>query len=341
MPFSIKHILKRYLQIIPLVTLISGTLAFTINYFLYPGEPDHLIKTFGAAFVFTTVFTVFLVPAFQVLDHYYPLRNVFEVLIHILVQLAVSIGCYFLAFYINNWLFQIAEGMMGRDQFINFIFTMMIAMIVIISFYIQMFISRGKEANKKAIQAELSALRAQVNPHFLFNSLNSIASLVKTHPDQAERVTEDLAELFRYSLQSSKKHEVTLEEEIKSAQTYLAIEKARFGDDLQMNVNLNPNLTDRNIPALILQPLVENAVKHGFQQTGGPFSIDLNVTEKNGVVRIEVKDSGPGFGNQDKEEIFERGTGLSNIKDRLQLHYGNRASIEPVENSIIIKLPIQ
>lgn len=336
---AIKHILKRYLQIIPAVTVISGVLAYLLNYYLYPESPDSVMKSFGAAFVFTAVFTVFLVPAFQVLDFYFPLRNALEVLLHVFVQAALSVGCYFLAFYTNDLLFSIGEGMTMRDQFVNFLFTLMIALMVIITFYIQMFVNRSKEAGKKAIQAELSALRAQVNPHFLFNTLNSIASLVKTHPDQAERVTEDLAELFRYSLQSSKKQEVTIREEIKAAKTYFAIEKARFGDNIQFNVNRDPDVEDQVIPALILQPLVENAVKHGFQQSGGPFSIDLDVKNVNGLILIEVKDSGPGFGNLGKEEIFSHGTGLSNIRDRLQLHYGGRASIEPTGNSVKITIP--
>lgn len=336
---EIKHILKRYLQIIPLVTLISGVLAYTLNVFLYPEGADEPLKTFGSAFVFTTVFTLFLVPAFQILDHYFPLSNVYEVALHIAVQIAVSIGCYFLAFYINDSLFHIGAEMTGQDRFINFIFTMMITMIVIVTFYIQMFISRNREAREKAIQSELSALRAQVNPHFLFNSLNSIASLVRTHPDQAERVTEDLAELFRYSLDSSKKHMVTIQKEIEAAKTYFMIEKARFGDDIQFNVNREPGVGGKDVPALIIQPLVENSVKHGFQQTGGPFSIDLDVTNVNGLIMIEIKDTGPGFGNLDSEEIFKRGTGLSNIRDRLQLHYGGRAAIKPEGNSVKITIP--
>lgn len=336
---EIKLIFKRYLQIIPLVTLISGILAFTLNYFLYPEGADNPFKTFGSAFVFTTVFTLFLVPAFQILDHYFPLRHLYEVTLHIVVQLGFSIGCYFLAYFINDLLFSIGADTTGQDRFINFIFAMMITMIVVVTFYIQMFVSRSREAREQAVKAELSALRAQVNPHFLFNSLNSIASLVRTHPDQAERVTEDLAELFRYSLDSSKKHEVTLRKEIEAAKTYFMIEKARFGDDIEFNINRDSNVEDQEVPALILQPLVENAVKHGFQQTGGPFSIDLDVKNVNGSISIEIKDSGPGFGDTNKDEIFKRGTGLSNIRDRLQLHYGGRASIEPTGNSVKIIIP--
>jgi len=336
---AIKHILKRYVQIIPLVTLISGLLAFALNYFIYPDVPDDLIKTFGSAFIFTTTFTIFLVPAFHILDYYLPLRNLFEVTVHVVIQAGVSIGCYILAFYTNDRLFHIGKEMTGQDWFFNFTFTMLIAIFVIITFYIQMFIKRMREAGEKTLQAELSALRAQVNPHFLFNSLNSIASLVKTNPDQAERVTEDLAELFRYSLQSSQKHEVTLREEIGAAKTYFAIEKARFGDEIQFSLHTDKGLEEFRVPALILQPLVENSVKHGFQQTGGPFTINLNLKAENGNIVIEVTDSGPGFGKTEPQEIFGRGTGLSNIRDRLQLHYGNRASIKPNGNRVTITIP--
>lgn len=336
---TVKKILKKYVQIIPLVTLISGILDYMLNYFVYPDVPDDLFKTFGAAFIFTTTFTLFLVPAFHILDYYFPLRNIFEVIIHIVIQSGVLIGCYILAFYVNDHLFQIGKEMTGQDWFYNFTFTMLIAMFVIITFYIQMFINRMREADEKTLQAELSALRAQVNPHFLFNSLNSIASLVKTNPDQAEQVTEDLAELFRYSLQSSKKHEVTIGEEIGSVKTYFSIEKTRFGENIQLNVDAMPGVEVYKIPALILQPLVENSVKHGYQQTGGLFYIKLNVKNENGTIRIEVADSGPGFGTLDPEVIFSRGNGLSNIRDRLRLHYGNRAVIRPDGNCVIITVP--
>lgn len=338
---TVKLILRRYLQVIPLVTLISGTLIVILYHFLYPERVFLPLHILGTAFVYTSVFTLFLVPVFQMLDYHYPLKKKHEVVIHIMVQGGISIGCYFVAFNISEWLFPVEQYMTGSDQFINFIFSMFITFTVIVIFYLQLFIRRGSEANEKAVKSEIAALRAQVNPHFLFNSLNSIASLVKTHPDKAEVVTEDLAELFRYSLQSSKVQEVSLGEEIRAAKIYFGIEKARFGNDIELHIEMEPNLKVKKVPALILQPLVENAVKHGYQQTGGPFRIDVNIYTERETVIISVSDSGFGFGSNKEDDVFKRGTGLSNIRDRLQLHYGRGADIKLNRKSVKITFPIE
>ncbi|HYE59511.1 MAG TPA: histidine kinase, partial [Rhodothermales bacterium] len=119
-----------------------------------------------------------------------------------------------------------------------------------------MFYGRMREAERAALDAELRALRAQINPHFLFNALNTIATLISVRPADAEKATEDLADLFRYSLRASKQPTVTLADELGSVMVYLSLERARFGDRLQIEVRVPEELRAVRVPSLILQPIV-------------------------------------------------------------------------------------
>jgi len=169
-----------------------------------------------------------------------------------------------------------------------------------------------------AVAAELRALRAQINPHFLFNALNTIAALVRLRPADAERVTEDLADLFRYSLAASERPTVTLAEEVGSARLYLAIERARYGDALTVEVDVPDSLGRLPVPSLVLQPLVENAVKHGVRHGDGRGTVRVSAHEEGGRLVLRVEDSGPGFGTDRIDEVLGRGTGLTNVAGRLR-----------------------
>src|SRR5262245_58258529 len=124
--------------------------------------------------------------------------------------------------------------------------------------------TRERELTELAATAQLAALRAQINPHFLFNSLNSIAQLIRSDPDKAEACVERLADIFRYILRRAEKEFVPLAEELEMTQAYLDIERARFGERLRVETHVDPRSLRPLIPNLILQPLVENAVKHGL-----------------------------------------------------------------------------
>ncbi|MEM6337692.1 MAG: histidine kinase, partial [Bacteroidota bacterium] len=129
--------------------------------------------------------------------------------------------------------------------------------------YAMGFYRQLRTAEEAVLKAELKALRAQVNPHFLFNTLNSIAALVHARPDDAERMTERLANLFRYTLRSSEQPVVTLAEDLQATQTYIAIEQVRFRERMVVQVDVPERLHQARVPSLMLQPLVENAVKYG------------------------------------------------------------------------------
>jgi signal transduction histidine kinase len=167
------------------------------------------------------------------------------------------------------------------------------------------------------IRAELRALQAQVNPHFLFNTLNSIAALIAENPAAAEDLTTQLADVFRYVLTASRREHVRLDEELDFVRTCLAIERVRFGDRLRIVERIEPGLGGTPVPALLLQPLVENAVRYSVapREQGGELRIEA--TRSGGALRLVVADDGPGF----SPDAPPRGTGvgLENVRERLRL----------------------
>ena len=181
----------------------------------------------------------------------------------------------------------------------------------------------------EANRSELRALRAQVNPHFMFNALNSIAGLIPRRPDRAERTIEQLAEVFRYTLRRSEREWVPLDEELEAVRAYLEIERTRFGDRLEFTIRAGDEAAKVRIPAMIVQTLVENAVKHGVSAIRLPGRIEVDVETSPSRLRIEVRDNGPGF-EESAIRAFHRpgdGHGLHNIRERLRGYFGGAAGL--------------
>ena len=181
---------------------------------------------------------------------------------------------------------------------------------------------REQELVELAATAQLAALRAQINPHFLFNSLNSIAQLIRADPDRAEACVERLAEMFRYVLRYGEKDFVPLAEELEMARAYLDIERARFGDRLQVETHIDPPSLQHLIPNLILQPLVENAVRHGLSRKRGGGTVRIDARLADGCLELSVGDDGLGMPDTALERVYEHGIGLRNLRDRLERLYG-------------------
>ncbi len=181
---------------------------------------------------------------------------------------------------------------------------------------------RHEELRELALAAQLAALRAQLNPHFLFNSLNSIAELVRVDPERAEECVERLAEILRYVLKRTQIDLVPLRDELRIAQSYLDIERARFGEALQVETRIEDEARTVMMPGLILQPLVENAVKHGISQKVGGGLITIEAGLENGDLRLSVRDTGVGMKPSDAP--FDSGVGLRNLRERLTRRYGMR-----------------
>jgi signal transduction histidine kinase len=181
---------------------------------------------------------------------------------------------------------------------------------------------RERELTELAATAQLAALRAQINPHFLFNSLNSIAQLIRVDPDKAEVCVERLADIFRYILRRAEKEFVPLGDELEMAQAYLEIERARFGERLQVETDVEPRSLHQLIPNLVLQPLVENAVKHGISRKMGAGTVRIAAAVRNGCLDLSVGDDGLGMAGPALDRVYERGVGLRNLRDRLERLYG-------------------
>jgi hypothetical protein len=176
-------------------------------------------------------------------------------------------------------------------------------------------------------RSELKALRAQINPHFLFNALNAIASLIHTDPARADAVVEQLAEVFRYTLQRSDAEWAPLDQELAFARAYLDVEQARFGQRLTCSIDSDHRPPAPQVPSMLLQTLIENAVKHGVSQLRGPGRIDVIVQSAGDQLRVEVRDNGPGPGAPAAGPRDGEGFGLRSVRERLAGHFGDRASL--------------
>jgi len=193
-----------------------------------------------------------------------------------------------------------------------------------------------------ATEAELKALKAQINPHFLFNTLNTIAQLIHTDSDQAEATVERLAEMFRYVLAGSERGLVSLEEELAFLDGYLEIEQARFGERLRVTREIAPQMLNVHVPSLILQPLVENAVRHG-RGTGGRIDLHIRIHSLGKEVVIAIADQGPGMPLRHKIGAGP-GHGLRNVDERLRKTYGEEYSLaltanEPHGTTVTVRIP--
>ena len=191
---------------------------------------------------------------------------------------------------------------------------------------------REQELLALAGRAEVRALRAQINPHFLFNSLNAVASCIRSRPDAAEDTLTRLAEVFRYTLHRSSKEWVALGEEMDFIRAYLAVEQARFAERLQVSIEMQEGTAGLQVPAMIVQPLVENAIKHGTSQVLGTGRVTIVIGVAGGVLRIDVRDNGSGFpssfarpGSLDENSP---GHGLHNVADRLCGYYGGSGELQ-------------
>jgi signal transduction histidine kinase len=203
-----------------------------------------------------------------------------------------------------------------------------------------------QEAQLKALatEAELKALKAQINPHFLFNTLNSIAELIHADSDRAEATVERLAEMFRYVLNGSERGLVPLEEELAFLDDYLEIERVRFGDRLHVAREIAPDALGLLLPSLILQPLVENAVRHGQGADGGiALAIHIRAEDEHAV--IAISDRGPGM--PASHVIGEGpGHGLYNVDQRLRKTYGEAFGLQinanqPQGTMVTLRVPVE
>ncbi len=178
-----------------------------------------------------------------------------------------------------------------------------------------------QEREFRLSQAELQALRTQLHPHFLFNTLNAIAELVYSDPKVADRTILRLSELLRFSLASEKTQEVTLKEEVDFLEKYVEIHKTLMRERLNVRVTVDPETLDAAVPNMILQPLVENAIKHGISPRPEGGNIEVHACRLDGKLYVEITDDGMGM--PEEETDVQTGVGLINTRERLKYLYND------------------
>ena len=214
-------------------------------------------------------------------------------------------------------------------------------------FWVGIFIARGvgyyesykqKEVaasrlETELIGAQLRALRMQLNPHFLFNTMNGVSSLMRADVDAADAMLEQLSRLLRMTLDRGDLQEVSLREEIEFVQLYLEIQRSRFGERLRYEIDVPAGTLDARIPTMILQPVVENAYRHGISVSSGPGLIRITAMTTGQTLIVKVLNTGLGLNAQVTDQKNRSGIGVANVKSRLQLHFQTNQSfvLEEIE----------
>ncbi|MBM7619403.1 two-component system sensor histidine kinase LytS [Bacillus tianshenii] len=199
----------------------------------------------------------------------------------------------------------------------------------------QLEISDAEEASKLANEAEIKALQAQISPHFLFNSLNIIVSLIRTNPIKARKLLVSLSHFFRQNLSATTVKWTTLQDELKHVQAYLSVEEARFIDKLDVEYRIDENVLHYLIPPLSLQPIVENAVKHGIKDMERNSKVQISIKEHDHRIEIQITDNGKGIPKERMDLLGEElvssasgtGFGLYNINKRLIMMFGRESQL--------------
>ncbi len=240
------------------------------------------------------------------------------VITKLVVQLVLPDGNNYQAYWDATFPYRIGTGV--------FIYGL-----IILSYFLFLSLSNLSEKNAKEArleslvkETELKMLRSQINPHFLFNSLNSISSLTITDPEKARDMVVKLSEFMRYALARKDELPVSLQSELDNLRLYLDIEKVRFGDKLTIEEQIEPQCLDFKIPVMLLQPLIENAVKHGVYESTETVKIYTKAQIIDDYIEIIIRN------NYDTEPSLKKGTGtgLLNVSRRLELFYGNKASFK-------------
>jgi hypothetical protein len=187
---------------------------------------------------------------------------------------------------------------------------------------------RGDKHTQIMQKTQLTALQAQVEPHFLFNTLNTIAATIKSNPQQAENLVLQLSDLFRYIFENAGKEMTELENEITVARKYTELLKARYGDLLQLEWQQNLSSSKQKVPVFIIQPILENSIRHGWSADRKHLVISVNIQEDDRNIVIEIKDNGIGMKPDLIKQVSKGENALGNIAERLQLVYKNQGRMD-------------
>ncbi|MDQ2936897.1 MAG: histidine kinase, partial [Acidobacteriota bacterium] len=257
-------------------------------------------------------------------------------LLHIPISIVLS-GILTALGHVFNWLYwglsmgrPFSFERMGRFVVANFSEGIGIYLLIALTGYAFSYYRRFREGQVKTLQleaqlshAQLQALKMQLHPHFLFNTLHSISALLNKDTESARKMITRLGDFLRLTLENSGSQEVTLQQEIEFLTCYLEIERIRFQNRLVTRIDVAQQSLEAKVPNLILQPIVENAIRHGIAPRSTPGLIEIEAKHRNGTLRIQVRDNGPGLSDhRTSENLFKKGLGLANTESRLERLYG-------------------
>jgi hypothetical protein len=215
--------------------------------------------------------------------------------------------------------------------------------------YYQRFREKEAAAAKLEVQlaqARLHAMRTNLNPHFLFNTLNGISSLMRSDVMAADLMLEQFSSLLRISLERGEAQLIPLRDEMEFNEMYMAMQEKRFGGRICQEIHMQPELLDALVPAMILQPILENAYQHGLSHLSDTGVLKVEARKESASVRLDVLNSGIGLNPQRPKQSENHNLGLVNVRDRLRLHYGENQSfsiseVAPSKVLVSITLPLQ
>ncbi len=293
---------------------------------------------------FTLVHAVIIVTSVQatisVLEACVPLRSRWSVALHVGTLSGVTVVAYGVATGLCKVLHP-SFDIQWEVLIISITITFVVVIVWSTFRYMRLFYQKLRAAEAAEYEARLSALQAQINPHFLFNAFNSIAALIRTRPQEAETIVEDLSDLFRYALQASKDGTAaTLGEEIEATRRYLSVEHARYRDRLTVEIDVPEPLLPASVPSMTLQPLVENAVTHGVGRTRKTCTVSVIAERTDDMLLLRVLDTGPGFDSTDLDEVLREGAGLANVQERLELFFREDAQMRILPQGVELQLPL-
>ena len=313
---------------------LAGWAFYTLLYaaFIALGEQIPFSYALTGTVINATILLILMIPAWLInVQQLHTVRGWPKAGLHLITGAVLSVAWFELYTGVFEWFLpQIELG----DEFYQNRFWIMLSTFFVyaIVFAIVHMMRSSRELEREeeklaelrelSTQQEIATLKAQLNPHFLFNTLNSINAYVTIDPDETRQMISNLSDMLRYSLNSFEADEVRLEQEMKFVEKYLELEKKRLDDRLRYTLDVDPGLGDLRIPPMTIQPLVENAVKHGIasQETGG--SIRVGIREQENGIHISVEDDGAGL-PEDFDPSEKSGIGAGNIDRMLRTRYGD------------------
>jgi sensor histidine kinase YesM len=273
-------------------------------------------------------------PAIFAIARRFPPQKFWHVqLLAAIVFASLHFGIHFGLFQLANQIFHFSEKEMEIRTFSKLSWRLMVYSIILLTWYAIENQKRARSEEKRVAElssqlsnAQLQALKMQLHPHFLFNTLNAISELMHQDIHVADEMMVRLGDFLRLTLDPSISQEVTLEKELEFLKYYLEIEQVRFRDRLKIEMHIDPETTQARVPYLLLQPVVENAIRHGISRKAEGGTIQISAEKDNGLLLIYVQDDGNGI--VEAESAMKSGVGLANTRSRLEKLYGNRFELE-------------